>query len=107
MLHVVQTCSRDRIVDQLRALGVETGGVLLVHTAFSKLRPVEGGPDGLIAALKAVLGSAGTLVMPSSAQTLSRRQSRGVPVVEAEQATQTFATADATIAVRRLRGRYE
>jgi aminoglycoside 3-N-acetyltransferase len=41
------------------------GGVLLVHTAFSKVKPVEGGPIGLISALHAALGSEGTLVMPS------------------------------------------
>ena len=55
------------MVDQLLELGVGAGGVLVVHTAFSKVRPVEGGPVGLIDALQAVLGPAGTLVMPSLA----------------------------------------
>ncbi len=41
------------------------GGVLVVHTAFSKVRPVESGPQGLIRALRDALGPAGTLVMPS------------------------------------------
>jgi aminoglycoside 3-N-acetyltransferase len=50
---------------QLLSLGVETGGVLVVHTAFSKLAPVEGGPLGLISALRSAVGPAGTLVMPS------------------------------------------
>lgn len=50
---------------QLLELGVEPGGVLLVHTAFSRVRPVEGGPDGLIDALEAAVGPAGTLVMPT------------------------------------------
>lgn len=53
------------LVAQLRELGVEPGAVLVVHTAFSKVAPVEGGPEGLIAALRDVLGSDGTLVMPS------------------------------------------
>ena len=53
------------ITAQLLALGVEPGGVLLVHTAFSRVAPVEGGPAGLIAALRAALGPTGTLVMPS------------------------------------------
>jgi aminoglycoside N3'-acetyltransferase len=39
--------------------------VLVVHTAFSKVAPVEGGPRGLIDALRAALGPEGTLVMPS------------------------------------------
>ena len=49
----------------LADLGVEPGGVLVVHTAFSQFGGVEGGPHGLIAALLAVLGPGGTLVMPS------------------------------------------
>ncbi|HSH82736.1 MAG TPA: AAC(3) family N-acetyltransferase [Herpetosiphonaceae bacterium] len=55
----------DELVHQLLDLGVEPGGVLLVHTAFSHVRPVEEGPLGLIAALRAALGPHGTLVMPS------------------------------------------
>ncbi|MEZ4423442.1 MAG: AAC(3)-IV family aminoglycoside N-acetyltransferase [Gemmatimonadota bacterium] len=53
------------VAGQLRALGVERGGVLLVHTSFRAVRPIEGGPDGLIAALDEALGPEGTLVMPS------------------------------------------
>lgn len=52
---------------QLRALAVERDGVLLVHAAFSRIAPVEGGPQELIEALRAVLGGRGTLVMPSMA----------------------------------------
>lgn len=57
--------SRGQVVDQLRALGVATGGVLLVHTSFRAVRPVEGGPAGLIEALMEAIGPDGTLVMPS------------------------------------------
>jgi aminoglycoside N3'-acetyltransferase len=57
--------SRAEVTDQLRALGVEQGGVLLVHTSFRATRPVEGGPLGLIGALGDTLGPDGTLVMPS------------------------------------------
>lgn len=53
------------VVDQLQALGVSPGAVLVVHTAFSTVAPVEGGPRGLIDALLAALGPHGTLVMPS------------------------------------------
>lgn len=56
---------RSALVGQLRALGVEDGGVLLVHTSFRATRPVEGGPAGLIAALREAVGPRGTLVMPS------------------------------------------
>lgn len=57
--------SRQQVTQQLLDLGVTPGGVLLVHCAFSKVRPVEGGPEGLIAALQAALGPQGTLVMPA------------------------------------------
>ena len=52
------------LIDQLRALGVRPGGVLLVHSALSR---VGCSPKDLIEALLAVLGAAGTLVMPSMA----------------------------------------
>jgi aminoglycoside N3'-acetyltransferase len=57
--------SKAAVTDQLRTLGVEPGGVLLVHGAFRAVRPVEGGPLGLIEALRHALGPDGTLVMPS------------------------------------------
>lgn len=57
--------SKAEMVDQLRALGVERGGVLLVHTSFRAVRPVQGGPQGLIDALRESIGTAGTLAMPS------------------------------------------
>jgi aminoglycoside 3-N-acetyltransferase len=53
------------LVAQLRALGLRKGGVLLVHTSFRAVRPVEGGPLGLIRALRDALGGRGTLVMPT------------------------------------------
>ena len=61
----VQPLSVDAVAEQIRALGVQPGQLLQVHTAFSKVGPVEGGPLGLIAALRAALGEGGTLVMPS------------------------------------------
>jgi aminoglycoside 3-N-acetyltransferase len=57
--------SRAELTDQLRTLGVDQGGVLLVHTSFRAVRPVAGGPLGLIEALRDAVGPAGTLVMPS------------------------------------------
>jgi aminoglycoside N3'-acetyltransferase len=44
---------------------VRDGGVLLVHTSSRAVRPVEGGPAGLIDALRDALGPTGTLVMPA------------------------------------------
>lgn len=53
------------MIEQLLALGVTPGATLLVHTAFSKVRPLDRGPLDLIAALRSALGPHGTLVMPS------------------------------------------
>lgn len=53
------------VAEQLRTLGVLPGCVLLVHTSFSNVGPIEGGPDALIDSLLEVLGPEGTLVMPS------------------------------------------
>src|SRR5690242_13903834 len=57
--------STAEVAHQLRRLGVEPGGVLLVHTSFRAVRPVANGPAGLIQALRDALGPVGTLVMPS------------------------------------------
>lgn len=62
---MTRTIDRSEVTRQLLALGVEPGGVLVVHTAFSKVAPVDGGPQGLIGALRDALGPEGTLVMPS------------------------------------------
>jgi aminoglycoside 3-N-acetyltransferase len=56
---------KTMLISQLRTLGVAPGQVLLVHASFRALRPVEGGPRGVLAALLEVLGPEGTLVMPS------------------------------------------
>jgi aminoglycoside 3-N-acetyltransferase len=61
----MNTISKETLIRELLELGVTRSGVLLVHTSFSKVKPVEGGPGGLISALQAALGMAGTLVMPS------------------------------------------
>jgi len=53
------------LTDQLQALGVDRGGVMLVHMSFRAVRPVEGGPEGVIDALLAAVGETGTVVMPS------------------------------------------
>jgi aminoglycoside N3'-acetyltransferase len=57
--------NRAVLTAQLRALGIREGGVLLVHTSYRAVRPVDGGPQGLIGALRDSLAPDGTLVMPS------------------------------------------
>lgn len=54
-----------RMTCDLRALGVREGGVLLVHSSLRALGYVEGGPETVVRALLAALGSEGTLLMPA------------------------------------------
>ena len=49
----------------LRALGVEPGGVLVAHVSLSRLGTVVGGEQAVVRALLDALGEDGTLVMPS------------------------------------------
>ena len=55
---------RQRMISDLRSLGVREGDSLLVHTAFSKLgKNVD--PREVIEALAEALGKDGTLILPS------------------------------------------
>ena len=53
------------LADDLRALGLRSGDVVLAHASLSALGWVCGGPVGVLDALAAVLGDDGTLVMPA------------------------------------------
>jgi aminoglycoside N3'-acetyltransferase len=57
--------SPSAFADQLHALGLQPGGVVLVHSSYRAMRPVEGGPQGVIEALRTAVGANGTVVMPS------------------------------------------
>jgi aminoglycoside 3-N-acetyltransferase len=75
----VTTAAQADLARQLGDLGIRAGGVLLVHTSFRAVRPVEGGPLGLIRALRLALGPAGTLVMPAMTDGASVFDPRSTP----------------------------
>jgi aminoglycoside 3-N-acetyltransferase len=54
----------DRLVADLRALGVRPGAVLLAHVSLSRIGWVAGGAPAVVLALEEALGPEGTLVVP-------------------------------------------
>ena len=54
--------TRDQLVADLRAIGVQPGQKLLVHASLRRIGWVEGGAPAVVAALLEVLGEDGTLV---------------------------------------------
>jgi aminoglycoside 3-N-acetyltransferase len=61
----------ESLAGELRALGLQEGTVVLVHSSLSRLGWVCGGPGAVILALREVLGPKGTLVMPTHSSDLT------------------------------------
>jgi aminoglycoside 3-N-acetyltransferase len=54
--------TRERLVGELRALGVRSGQTLIVHASLRRIGWVESGATAVVAALREALGPDGTLV---------------------------------------------
>lgn len=59
---VTRVVTRDRLVADLRDLGMRPGQTLLVHASLRQIGWVDGGARTVVAALREVLGPDGTLV---------------------------------------------
>ncbi len=57
--------TQTQLSEGFAALGVPQGGKLLVHSSLKSLGHVDGGADTVIDSLLAVLGPAGTLLVPT------------------------------------------
>ncbi|GAB4572093.1 MAG: AAC(3) family N-acetyltransferase [Anaerolineae bacterium] len=66
-----QPITSDSLVADLRALGLQAGMIVLVHSSLSQLGWVCGGPVAVVEALQTVLGPKGTLVMPTHSTALT------------------------------------
>ncbi|NRA36580.1 MAG: AAC(3) family N-acetyltransferase [Planctomycetes bacterium] len=56
---------KQQLINDLQSIGMQSGDCVLVHGSLSRIGTVDGGPEAVIAALLAVLGDTGTLLMPS------------------------------------------
>jgi aminoglycoside 3-N-acetyltransferase len=63
--------TRTSLAEDLRALGVQAGMLVIVHSSMKSLGWVNGGPVAVIQALQDVLTPEGTLVMPAHSAGLS------------------------------------
>ncbi len=57
--------SREQLQADLAAMGIGAGDTLIVHSSFKSIGGVDGGPPGVVEALKSVIGPRGLLVMPT------------------------------------------
>jgi aminoglycoside 3-N-acetyltransferase len=61
----MENAALAQLRDDLLALGVRPGGVLMVHSSLRSLGQVAGGAETVIAGLLAAIGAEGTLLMPA------------------------------------------
>ncbi len=57
--------TREKLVNDLKALGVQEGDELFIHSSFKSLGEVECGAATVIQALEDAVGKNGTILMPS------------------------------------------
>lgn len=57
--------SYERLINDLKSIGIKKGDVLVVHSSMKSMGYVEGGPECVIAALFEAIGESGTLIFPS------------------------------------------
>jgi aminoglycoside 3-N-acetyltransferase len=60
-----EACTRSRLVDDLKALGLSSGMDVMVHSSLSSIGHVLGGAQTVVDAILLAVGRRGTVVMPS------------------------------------------
>ena len=57
--------TKQQIISDLIALGIQPGITVMMHSSLSALGPVEGGSETVVDALSEVIGQHGTLLVPA------------------------------------------
>ncbi len=57
--------TREKLAQELRNLGVESGDILFIHSSFKSLGPVDGGAGTVVSALEDAVGPEGLILMPA------------------------------------------
>jgi aminoglycoside 3-N-acetyltransferase len=73
--------TRAELAEDLRALGVRVGDLLLVHSSVKALGWIPGGPVAVAQALRDAVGDTGTLVVPTQTATNTDPAGWGHPPV--------------------------
>jgi len=62
---VFKRITRDRVREELRALGLEPGDTVYARVSMRSIGYAADGPAEIIGAIRDILGEAGTLLMPA------------------------------------------
>lgn len=54
-----------RLTADLRAIGLRSGSIVMVHSSLRRIGPTERGPATVVEALRATVGAEGTIVVPT------------------------------------------
>ncbi|MBM3240001.1 AAC(3) family N-acetyltransferase [Candidatus Poribacteria bacterium] len=57
--------TKEKLLYDLRDLGVEPGDILFIHSSFKSLGPIEGGAETVVSTLEDAVGPEGLILMPS------------------------------------------
>ena len=61
----IKTHSKEQLQEDLRDLGIRPGDKLLIHSSYKSLGGIEGGAAGFFETLTDLLGTEGTLILPT------------------------------------------
>jgi len=63
--HREKETTKEQLIGQFRTIGLKSGDAVLVHSSYSSIGKVVGGPDALIDALLEVVGPEGHVMFPA------------------------------------------